>query len=136
MRKIVINGCYGGFGLSHKATMRYAELKGIQLYPFSLDEGIRNPKPWDGTGDEPFFVSYRTTNDLEDKDNYFDKYDISRADPVLVQIVEEMGKDASGRHSNLEIVEIPDDVKWCIAEYDGNKYVAEQHRTWHGKGDE
>ena len=30
--KIVINVCYGGFGLSHKAIMKYAELKGIKLY--------------------------------------------------------------------------------------------------------
>ena len=32
--KVVINACYGGFGLSHKAIMRYAELKGFKLYPW------------------------------------------------------------------------------------------------------
>ena len=31
--KVVINACYGGFGLSEKAVMRYAELKGLTLYP-------------------------------------------------------------------------------------------------------
>jgi hypothetical protein len=30
--KIVINDCYGGFGLSYEGVMRYAELKGIKLY--------------------------------------------------------------------------------------------------------
>jgi len=27
-------------------------------------------------------------------------------------------------------VEIPDDVKWHIHEYDGLEHVAEDHRTW------
>jgi hypothetical protein len=27
-------------------------------------------------------------------------------------------------------VDIPDDVKWEIEEYDGNEWVAEVHRTW------
>jgi len=30
--KVVINQCYGGFGLSSQAEMKYAELKGIKLY--------------------------------------------------------------------------------------------------------
>lgn len=30
--KVVINACYGGFGLSHEAVLRYAEIKGITLY--------------------------------------------------------------------------------------------------------
>jgi ABC-type transporter Mla MlaB component len=32
MKKVVINRCYGGFGLSHEAIMRIAEIKGIKLY--------------------------------------------------------------------------------------------------------
>jgi len=32
--KVVINTCYGGFGLSHEATLRYYGLKGIKVYPF------------------------------------------------------------------------------------------------------
>ena len=31
--KVVINKCYGGFGLSDAAMHRYAEIKGITLYP-------------------------------------------------------------------------------------------------------
>jgi hypothetical protein len=27
-------------------------------------------------------------------------------------------------------VDIPDDVKWQIEEYDGNEWIAESHRTW------
>jgi hypothetical protein len=31
----------------------------------------------------------------------------------------------------LQIVVIPDDVKWEIHENDGAEWVAEKHRTWH-----
>lgn len=53
-----------------------------------------------------------------------------RSDPRLVQVVEELGEKASGEHSKLSVVEVPDDVAWSIEEYDGNEWVAEVHRTW------
>jgi hypothetical protein len=56
--------------------------------------------------------------------------DVERDDPYLVQIVREMGADANGKYATLKIVEIPGDVEWEIAEYDGNEWVAEKHRTW------
>ena len=56
--------------------------------------------------------------------------DIERNDPILIQVVEEMGIEANGRHAELKVVEIPDDVEWLIEEYDGSEWVAEQHRTW------
>jgi hypothetical protein len=55
---------------------------------------------------------------------------ISRDDEVLVKIVEELGTKANGFYSELKIVEIPDDVKWCIEDFDGKEWVAEEHRTW------
>jgi len=38
-----------------------------------------------------------------------------------------------GPLARLEIVEIPEDVVWEIAECDGLEHVAEAHQTWHGK---
>lgn len=35
-------------------------------------------------------------------------------DPVLVQVVETLGKRANGAHSQLHIVDVPDDVDWEI----------------------
>ena len=55
---------------------------------------------------------------------------IKRNDPILVQIVEELGEDADGRFAELRVVEIPDDVQWQIEEYDGKEWIAEKHRTW------
>lgn len=56
--------------------------------------------------------------------------EIDRADPALIQVVEELGTEAGGDFSRLKIVEIPDDVLWQIEEYDGIEHVAEVHRTW------
>jgi hypothetical protein len=56
--------------------------------------------------------------------------DIQRNDPILIEAVEKLAKKADGGFSELKIVEIPDDVKWHIAEYDGIEWVAEDHRRW------
>ena len=56
--------------------------------------------------------------------------DEERACPFLVQVVEQLGEDASDSYADLKIVEVPDDVNWCIEEYDGKEWVAEVHRTW------
>ena len=94
MQKIVINKCYGGFGLSHKALSKYTELK-----------GVCNPADfWEG--------------------------EISRNDPILVQVVEEFGNAANGSYTELKVVEIPDGVEWVVEEYDGQEWIAEKHRTW------
>ena len=36
MKSIVINACYGGFGLSYEAVMLYAKKKGMELYAYVL----------------------------------------------------------------------------------------------------
>ena len=57
--------------------------------------------------------------------------DIARNDPKLVECVEKLGEAASyGLGSSLYVVEVPDDVKWTITEYDGVEQVEEVHRVW------
>ena len=89
--KIVINSCYGGFGLSEEALKLYNERAETKI-------------EWD--------------------------WDIPRNDPILVQVVEELGKEANDMCAYLEVIEIPDDVNWYIEEYDGLEHIAEVHRTW------
>ena len=60
---------------------------------------------------------------------FFDR-DLDRDDPVLVAVVEEMGKEANGFCAELKVIEIPDDVEWEVEEYDGLEWIAEKHRTW------
>jgi hypothetical protein len=61
--------------------------------------------------------------------NFYNR-SIARDDAHLIAVVELMGSEASGRYADLRIVEIPDDIKWYIEEYDGLEWVAETHRTW------
>lgn len=68
--------------------------------------------PWDGYG-----FAYR------DEEN--------RTDPYLVKCIETLGDDASGACAELKVVDIPDDVKWEIEEYDGLEWVSEEHRSWY-----
>jgi len=89
-RKIVINKCYGGFGLSKEAVARLKELG------------------------------------LED----YSEYETPRDDPRLVQVVEELGREANGEFAELCIVEIPSNAGWEIEDYDGIEWVAETHRKW------
>jgi hypothetical protein len=71
---------------------------------------------------------YKEQSGIVDED-FWDR-DIARDDPVLVQIVKELGEKSHGKFAQLKIVEIPADVDWEISEYDGREWVAEKHRTW------
>ena len=113
-QKIVINTIHGGFGLSHEAILRYAEIKGLNLKSKESDLKLRSLVLYDYTVDGEFW-SCR---------------DIDRDDPALIQVIEEIDDLANGDYAFLKIVEIPDDVKWVIEEYDGCEWVAEVHRTW------
>ena len=132
--KIVINRCYGGFGLSHEAMMRYAEIKGITLYvragSLRYDHYLCPPEEYDQIRDEESFNPVSPERFQRSNALYFCDRNIERNDPVLVQVVEELGDIASDRYSQLSVVEIPDDVEWYIEEYDGMEHIAEQHRTW------
>ena len=55
---------------------------------------------------------------------------ISRADPRLVALVDQLGPAAAGVLAALKIVEIPEGVQWFIMEENGQEWVAEQHRIW------
>lgn len=112
--KIVINSDFGGFGLSNEAIREYALRKG-----YTLVEEVS----------EQFAHTNFYKGEVSDE-NFFFESDIPRNDELLVEIVQQMGAAANGRFSSLKIVEIPDDVNWYIAEYDGREHVAERHRTW------
>jgi hypothetical protein len=75
---------------------------------------------------EELYCAYAGTN----VDNLYAR-GIARNDPILLQVIHQLGEKAcSGRHADLAVVEIPDDVEWTIEEYDGKEWVAEVHRTW------
>lgn len=140
--KVVINKCYGGFGLSHEAVMRYLEIKGITVYPEQGKDYWKfwtywTVKPEDRVEDKEGEAFYSMSmdervayNKLRSEQTIYER-DIERHDPALVQAVEELGERANGQHAELSVVEIPDGVDYIVEEYDGNEHIAEAHRTWY-----
>ena len=152
MKKIVINACYGGFGLSMAAIARLAELRGKPCYfftdsynqPFSqILPDAKNNRGWFHAFDVPnpndFYNTINWASRTEDERSAMSDWfrahtlteDPERNDPFLVQVVEELGNGASGHCAELKIVEVPDDVQCTIDEYDGMEHVSESHRKWH-----
>lgn len=123
MKKVVINTCFGGFGLSHEAMLRYAELKGVTVYPYT-DPQYKALKIY------TYYLKPEDPTAVDGRRPTLSTYDIARDDPLLVQVVEEMGNKSFGQCAELKVVEIPDGAAWEIEEYDGNEHIAEVHRTW------
>jgi hypothetical protein len=109
--KIVYNGCFGGFGLSDAAVRRYLQIKGISFVEEVAKEMSFRP------------VSFRIGTDCMGNGEYFSYYDIERTDPVLAQVVEELGKAASGSCADLCIVDLKPGTKYRITEYDGSEWI-------------
>lgn len=148
MNKIVINTCYGGFGLSNKAMKMLYELKnpGKTLYFYKRDLDITSSKEEvytriDGDPDvegsfevDAFICDMGDTFIEENGYRHSEKYEknfiwdnmliTSRHDPDLIKVVEELGSEASGDFADLAIVEIQSS-KYRIDEYDGLESVEE-----------
>ena len=125
--KLVINTCYGGFGLSQEAYEKLISW-GVPVRASAGNEGgdifvIFDQKLEKG------LTEFR--RDLTDRywDNWSRLYK-HRSHHLIVRAVEVLGKKANGICSQLKVVEIPDDVQYTIEEYDGAEWVAEKHRTW------
>jgi hypothetical protein len=145
MMKVVINQCFGGFGLSDQAVdaligkcehiqlidpveyyggpgSRYYEVNKERLTPDSWRESYERDLNGDGLRLTRFHDG-KVISDRHDDD-------ISRACPALVKVVEDLGDVANGQFAQLSIVEIPDGIEYEISDYDGSEHVAERHRTW------
>ena len=144
IHSVVINACYGGFSLSHEATLRYLELCGRPVWPEDNKfSSLTGPTYWlvppdgdrvsSGTPENwhEMTPAERQAHNQKWEDQTFYPRDVARDDPYLVQVINELGSEkASGRHAQLKVLDIPADVEWEIEEYDGSEWVAEKHRTW------
>ena len=119
MKKVAINRCFGGFGLSDEAFEKLLARKGIAFEKVKGESTLM--------GDQ-----YYEAGHVGDGDHYLSEYSFceDRADPDLIAVIEEMGVDVNGFAADIAIVEVPVDAKWHIHEYDGLEHVAEDHRTW------
>jgi hypothetical protein len=119
--KVVVNRCYGGFGLSDEAFEKLLTRLGIEFVKVEDME-------YKSLG-----ITHYYRKGVVDKDEgYLSQHAFTnnRASEDLIAIIEEMGESANSRYADIKIVEVPDDVKWYIEEYDGIEWVAEVHRTW------
>ena len=157
--KIVINKCYGGFGLSPKAIQEWAKLKNRECYFFSNRDkkGNRNSDIYYSLSlkeaEKSFMFSafdipnpneilkYKklwgemTKKEKQKANNLNRKHsitysDIERTDSDLIAVVEKLGEEADGSCAELKVVEIPDNIEWTIEEYDGIEWISEKHRIW------
>lgn len=109
--KVAYNACFGGFRLSNEAMLRLAELKGLSVYP------------------EDYYCITLFYLEPKDKANpdkerpFLDETKLPRHDPELVQVVQEMGKKASGQCANIKLEKVPSGTLYRIDEYDGNESV-------------
>jgi len=122
--KIVVNRCYGGFGLSDAACEWLMKNRGYTLGNGKITEDWEtfNIVTYDG-----FMSTYAilsTPDEVSSDDNKF------RTHPDVIAVVEALGKGANGSCAGLEIIEIPDGINWHIDEYDGVETVHEAHRSW------
>ena len=128
--KIVINTCYGGFGLSDEAKEMYLERKKIlenkddfvQVKKKSIFNNIH------ALVRKNLAESINSTEDLYNLPStdclVLNDYDLDRTDPLLIEIVEKLGKSkASGDCAELVIEEIPKGSLYRIDEYDGNESI-------------
>lgn len=125
--KVILNKCYGGFDVSKEAYMLYAKKKGLKLYQYTYDFVSNKKCIYTRANDEALFKNYFIKDmgdNIEINKEDYKKYNLylddeHRQDPILIEVVEELGNKASGRYGRLEVVEIPDNCYYKIDDYDG-----------------
>jgi hypothetical protein len=142
--KVLYNACYGGFGLSYLATNKYAEKKGFELTWYRQDGyAYKNNLKYtriSGIPLNPVETYIPSKKDLGDEilgefpDEHY--YSIStsdsslRTDIDLITIFEEIGELINSKYANIKIIEIPDDAKFDIDEYDGYESIVPPRPSW------
>lgn len=129
--KIILNKCYGGFDVSKEAYMLYAKKKGLELYQYASDFINFKKCIYKKTNDKTLFKNYFIKDmgdNIEISNEDYKKYNLylddeHRQDPILIEVIEELGDKASGGFGRLEVVEIPDNCYYKIDEYDGVEII-------------
>ena len=134
MTKVVYSSCYGGFGLSKEAVQRYWEIKGQRVwieednefhYHNFLTVWLVSPEERQKQKSTEEFLALSMNERIAYNDAYLTQtwcaIDVDRHDPVLVQVVEELGDKANGQYAKLAIKEVSGPYR--ITEYDGYETV-------------
>ena len=106
-KKVVYNACFGGFSLSIEAVRKLIEC------------GNRVARDYGAA-----MEGWKKSEDTAILDSFGHHLDISRHDPDLIAVVEELGKQACGSFSDLRVVTLRGN-RYRIDEYDGSESVVE-----------
>jgi hypothetical protein len=114
--KVAINRCFGGFGLSDKAS------------ELCVERGMTCSEKWDDDKDFHYDKNDKH-NKYYARDNYKQSF---RTNPIVISVIEELGVEADGDCADLDIVDIPfsSTEGWYIKEYDGQESIHTEHRSW------
>lgn len=134
--KVVINTSIGGFGISPTTAYFMEKDMGIPCYIFARDrdesgEWLLIPIEL-STQTKYGWVAHSTLNPVKGDRSYgiFSDIHDDRSNPSLVKAVETLGPEASGKFSNLKVVDIPDGVEYIVmTDNNGREWIAEKHRT-------
>ena len=132
-KEIVINACFGGFGLSDLAYEKLAEY-GIPIIKYIEEKRGKDGKYLKEPKNEGKVIFDKELSD--DKEimafgRYWDTWiNGNREHPLLIKVIKELGGKADGQCAELKIIKIPSEIEYEIKEYDGLEHVAEVHRTW------
>lgn len=116
--KLVLNKCRGQFDLSELAIAHYAKRKGIALFLMRDYETLLGKKYR-----KNFYYTKPKEKRINKDDGVWDIQTIKRNDPVLIDIIVELGEKCNSSISRLTIEEIDDNIKWEIVEDDGMENV-------------
>lgn len=141
-KEVVINRCFGGFGLSDLA---YEELIKLGIPAVKHIKEKRNPK----TGlydmkekknegkvifDRRLSIGEGFGNDeahIKSFGRYWECFiNKERENPLLIKVVKKLGIKANGNFAELTIIKIPFNVKYIISDYDGMESIEEEHKSW------
>ncbi len=81
-----------------------------------------------------FWLSKAALDMLKDKPITDSKGKIIRHHPDLVAVVEQLGQAASRQGSNLTVVELPDNIYYCIDQYRGWENITWSKSELHHAG--
>jgi hypothetical protein len=145
--KVVINKCFGGFGISAEALKELVirDAKCIEKMTTKKYYGgeSKNNKDWEKRWEKDFaeytdlgdgFLCHKHEYDIFKDDIIYSLKDSykneTRTDKDLIEVVESMGEESFGNFADLAVIEIPDNISWEIDDYDGMENIEECHRSW------
>jgi hypothetical protein len=118
--KIVINQCRGQFDLSELAIAHYAKRSKLALFLVRDYETILGKKY-----KQNFYYTKEKEKRVDKNDGLWSIKTIKRNDPILIDVVNELGAKSNTSYSKLVVVEVDSTKKWKITANDGLEKLEE-----------